>query len=76
MSKDYFVGPRQDKWQAKQPGAEKASGVFDTQKEAIAQAKEWAVRSGGGEVTIQGRNGQIRAKDTMPPKIDKFPPRG
>jgi len=76
MSKDYFIGPNKKGWQAKQPGAQKASGIFDTQKEAIRQAKDWSKKSGGGEVTIQGRNGQIRARDTMPPKVDKFPPRG
>ena len=76
MSKDYFVGPQQNKWQAKQPGASKASGVFRTQGEAIAQAKKWSFKAGGGEVTIQGRNGQIRARDTIAPKIDKYPPLG
>ncbi|HEV7454411.1 MAG TPA: DUF2188 domain-containing protein [Candidatus Saccharimonadales bacterium] len=74
--KDYFVGPKNDKWQAKQPGADKASGVFDTQRQAEQQAKAWSANAGGGEVTIQGRDGQIRARDTVAPKPDNFPPRG
>lgn len=74
--KDYFVGPNGSKWQAKQPGADKASGVFDTQREAVKQAKVWSAKAGGGEVTIQNQKGQIRARDTVAPKIDKFPPRG
>lgn len=77
MTKDYFVGPHGDgKWQAKQPGADRASGVFDTQSEAEARAKVWSRAAGGGEVTIQRPNGQIRDRDTMPPKKDDFPPRG
>lgn len=76
MGKDYFIGPKNGKWQAKQPGAERASGVFNTQRQAEQQAKAWSRSAGGGEITIQGRNGQIRARDTMPPKKDNFPPRG
>ena len=76
MAKDYFVGPRGAKWQAKQPGAERASGIFDTQRQAERQAKDWSRRAGGGEITIQRPDGRIRDRDTLPPKKDNFPPRG
>lgn len=74
--KDYFVGPSGNKWQAKQPGANKASGIFETQQKAIRQAKTWSGNAGGGEVTIQRKNGRIRDRDTVATKPDKFPPRG
>lgn len=74
--KDYIVGPNGNKWQAKQPGAEKASGLFGTQQQAIQQAKTWSGKAGGGEVTIQRPDGRIRDRDTVAPKVDKFPPHG
>jgi len=30
---------------------------------------------GGGELTVMGRNGRIRSKDTIPPGNDPCPPR-
>ncbi|MFF1530290.1 DUF2188 domain-containing protein [Cellulomonas sp. NPDC058312] len=38
-----------------------------TQADAIARAKQIVHNAGGGEVTIHGRDGQIRAKDTVDP---------
>ena len=49
------------------------SARTDTQAEAITRAKEIVANAGGGEVTIHGRDGQIRAKDTVAPGND---PRG
>lgn len=72
---NYHITPKGDKWQAKQPGASRASGVFETQRQAEQQAKAWSRQSGGGEVVIHGRDGRIRDKDTMPPAHDPFPPR-
>jgi hypothetical protein len=72
---NYHVTPKGDKWQAKQPGASRASGIFDTQRQAEQQAKTWSRQSGGGEVVIHSQDGRIRDKDTMPPAKDPFPPR-
>lgn len=72
---NYHVTPKGDKWQAKQPNASRASGVFDTQRQAEQQAKSWSKHSGGGEVITHGRDGKIRSKDTMPPAKDPMPPR-
>ncbi len=72
---NYHVTPKGDKWQAKQPGAARPSGVFDTQRQAEQQAKAWSHKSGGGEVTIHGQDGRIRDKDTVAPAKDPFPPR-
>jgi uncharacterized protein YdaT len=44
-------------WAVKKVHAERSSGVFERQAEAIERAKELA---GRGEVVIHGRNGKIR----------------
>jgi hypothetical protein len=42
---------------------------------AIDRARVIVQNSGGGEVVIHGRNGQIRDSDTIPPGHDPNPPR-
>jgi uncharacterized protein YdaT len=51
------VVPRDDGWAVKKTHAERASGVFDRQSEAIERAKELA---GRGEVVVHGLHGKIR----------------
>lgn len=62
-------------WRAKREGADKASGIYDTQAKAEKAAKEFAGNSGGGEVKIHRPDGPIRDSDTVPPGNDPFPPR-
>ena len=62
-------------WQAKREGADKAGGIFDTQREAEKMAKEFSANSGGGEVRIHGLDGKIRDSDTVKPAIDPNPPK-
>lgn len=70
------VVPGQDGgWNVKKPGASRASAHADTQKEAIARAKDIVHNAGGGEVTIHGRDGKIRNSDTVKPGNDPNPPR-
>lgn len=73
MSRRYVVRRGND-WAVVGPNADRASGVFDTQKEAIERAREIVGNLGGGEVTIQGRDRQWRDSDTVPPGSDPFPP--
>lgn len=47
----------------------RASGVFDTQREAGQRAKEIVGNLGGCEVRIQGRDGHWRNSDTVPPEV-------
>ena len=78
MSKgrDRTISPRDDgTWENKRNDADRASSVHDTQKDAADTARDMLERSGGGELTIKGRDGQIRSKDTIPPGNDPFPPR-
>ena len=60
-------------WDIKKGGAERASGHFDTQMEAIDKAREIS-QNQKSELVIHGRDGQIREKDSH--GHDPYPPRG
>ena len=68
-------GPADRPWQVVAPGAERASSLHRTQREAIERARELVANSGGGEVTIKGRDGRIRDSDTVAPGNDPSPPK-
>jgi len=63
-------------WEARRPGAELASAVAATQKEAYDLARQQIGNAGGGEVAIRGLNGQIREQNTIPPGNDPRRSRG
>lgn len=73
--KDRYVVNHPDGWAVKKPGAERASGVFGTQREAEQRAKEIVGNLGGGEVRIQDRGGRWRDSDTVPLGNDPNPPK-
>jgi len=74
MSKNQFVGPHPaGGWQVKGGGNSRATVRTNTQSEAIEIARGIA-RNQGSELVIQGRNGQIRAKDSY--GNDPYPPKG
>ncbi|MBB4037553.1 uncharacterized protein YdaT [Dysgonomonas hofstadii] len=60
-------------WSAKQANAQRSSGNFDTQKQAIERAIQIA-KNNGQEVTIHGTNGRIRQKNSY--GNDNYPPKG
>jgi hypothetical protein len=77
MAKNYYVsGNSKDGYRAAGQGAQRASFTARTQAEVINQTRQSMRQNGGGELRIQGTNGQFRAADTVPPKKDSFPPRG
>lgn len=77
MAKNYYVsGNRKDGYRSISQGAGRASFTGNTQGEVIQQTRQSMQKNGGGELRIQGINGQFRAADTIPPKKDNFPPRG
>ena len=79
MSKpqDRMVYHRPDgRWANERNDAGRASSIHDTQGGAINAARQNLVNQGGGELTVQGRDGRIRSKDTIAPGNDPFPPRG
>lgn len=70
--KAQHVVPHGDKWSVRRSGASRASGVYQTQREAVSVARDLA-RNQGTELYIHGRDGRIRerdsyGKDPMPPK--------
>lgn len=73
---DRYVVNHPEGWAVRGPHADRASDVFDTQRDAIDRAREIVGNLGGGEVRIQGRDGRFRDSDTVPPGNDPFPPRG
>lgn len=54
---EVFVKIHEQGWAVSKPNAERASGVFETQAEAIERAQELA---GNGTIHVQGRNGKFR----------------
>ncbi|MCH7934915.1 MAG: DUF2188 domain-containing protein [Gemmatimonadetes bacterium] len=70
--RNQHVVPAKDGWAVKGAGAQKATKVFDTQREAIAAARQIAV-SQRSELLIHGKNGKIRDKNTY--GRDPHPPK-
>lgn len=73
--KDIHVVPHKDGWATKKEGAGRAGSVTDTQKQAIARAREQAQRE-KVEVVIHRPDGTIRDSDSYgndpnPPKDKK-----
>ncbi len=71
---NYWVSPDGDDWKAQRQGADRASRVFDTQREAEDYARNVLQNNGGGELITQNREGKIRSKDTIN-TIDPNPPK-
>lgn len=75
--RDRVVSQRPDgTWQNKRNDSDRASSLHKTQAEAVKAARENLHNQGGGELTIQGRDGKFRGKDTISPGKDPFPPKG
>ena len=74
--RDRIVTPRPDgTWSNKRVDASRASSLHPTQREAEAAAKGMLHRQGGGELSVAGRDGKIRSKDTIVPGRDPHPPK-
>lgn len=71
--RNQHIVPQGDGWAVKGAGANRATVVVNTQKEAIDRAREIA-RNQGTEVLIHGRDGRIRERDSH--GNDPFPPKG
>lgn len=71
---NYWVTPTAEGWRAKKEGAQRAAGVFDTQKQAEQFARTILQNGNGGELITQNRQHLIRSKDTInshDPQSDK-----
>ncbi|MEO8722970.1 MAG: DUF2188 domain-containing protein [Sphingobium sp.] len=72
-TKGQHVVPHGNKWSVHKAGASRASGTFETRKEAIARATELA-KNQKTEVYIHGSDGRIRERNSY--GNDPFPPKG
>lgn len=71
MAETRHVVPNEDGgWDVRKPGASRASAHTDTQSQAQDRARSILGNAGGGEMLTHGRDGQIRAKDTVRPGND------
>jgi hypothetical protein len=71
--KGQHVVPNGSKWVVRRAGTVRASGVYNTQKEAVDKARE-AARIQKTELYIHGRDGRIRDRSTY--NTDPCPPKG
>ena len=62
-------------WANKRNDAGRSSSVHPTQGAAERAAHQNLINQGGGELTVKGRDGRIRSKDTIAPGNDPNPPR-
>lgn len=69
-----YQRPTDKKWVDKRNDADRGF-VHDTQKDAIESAKEKITNQGGGELTVKGRDGKIRSKDSVAGGNDPNPPK-
>ena len=63
------------KWANKRDDASKATSIHLTQRDAADAARQNLQNQGGGELTIKGRDGLFRSKDTVEPGKDPCPPK-
>jgi len=70
--KSQHVAPSGDKWSVRRSGASRASGIYNTQQEAIDRARDIA-RNQQTELYIHGRDGRIRERNSF--GQDPFPPK-
>ena len=52
-------------WVNKRNDAQRAGSVHETQADAIDAANSMLENAGGGALTVMGRDGRIRSKDTI-----------
>lgn len=72
MGKNQHVTPKGDQWQVKGAGNQKATKLFDTQKEAEEYGRQIA-KNQNSELITHNKQGQIRSKDSYGP--DPCPPK-
>lgn len=75
MGKNQYVVPKGNGWAVRSEGSSRISSQHRTQAAAIRQGRSNAIRN-GSELTIQGRDGRIRDRDSFgsdpcPPKDKK-----
>lgn len=72
MSRNHHVVPYGDKWAVRKEGNTKVSGIYDTKRAAVSNARHVA-SSTSSEVVIHCSDGRILSKDAY--GVDSCPPR-
>lgn len=68
---EYMVGPDGNGgWKGTKAGSNRAGFTGETQKEVYDKVRNSLANNSGGEISIQGRDGKIRDKNTIAPKPD------
>ncbi len=71
----YHVTKNQGKgWKVIKEGAERATGNFDTKKQAVSRGKELAKSAPLGQIKIHSQDGKIQTEHTY--GKDPYPPEG
>ena len=71
--KGQHVVPNDGKWSVRRAGSSRASGIYGTQREAVAKGKEIA-QNQQTELYVHGRDGRIRERSSY--GRDPHPPKG
>ena len=71
--KNLHVVPKDGKWSVRRTGSSRASGIYNTQREAVEKAMQIA-RNQHVELYIHGRDGRIRERNSY--SRDSYPPKG
>ena len=74
VDRSVFRRASDQKWVDKRNDASRGF-VFGTQAEAIESSREHLTNAGGGELSVMGRDGKIRSKDTIGGGNDPMPPK-
>lgn len=73
MGKNQHVAPNNGRWSVRGAGNTRVTQTFDTQREAIARAREIAINQ-QSEMFIHNCQGQFRARNSY--GNDPYPPKG
>ena len=71
--KNLHVVPKDGKWSVRRTGSSRASGIYNTQREAVEKAMQIA-RNQHVELYIHGRDGRIRERNSY--SRDSYSPKG
>lgn len=66
----HIVPGKDGGWDVVKPGSQRVSSHHEKQSDAIDRGREIIRNAGGGELSIYGRDGQIRVKESVPHRND------
>jgi hypothetical protein len=71
--RNQHVVPRDGNWAVQGAGAERATAIYPTKREAVDRGREIA-QNQGTELLVHGQDGKIQSRDSH--GRDPFPPKG